>query len=188
MEWIIPVVILVVVVLLVVFVISIYNKLVVSRNKVRNSWSQIDVQLKRRFDLLPNLMETVKGYAKHEKDIFEQFARARSMYDNASKSEDVTGMAQADSALSRTLGRLIAVSEAYPELKADKHFSEMMGNLKETEDKIAFSRQFYNDVALSYNNMREVFPTIIIANMFNFKMADYFKAEDESRENVKVSF
>lgn len=187
--WIILGVLLVVVVFLVLWIIGIYNKLIKSRNRVKNSWSQIDVQLKRRFDLIPNLVETTKGYAKHEAGIFEEFAKARNAYHKASESGSVEGVAQANNMLSSTLSRLLAVSEAYPDLKADKNFATMMEELKVTEDKIAYTRQFYNDVVLTFNNMREVFPNNIIANMFNFKEAELFKVDDDiERKNVKVSF
>ena len=186
--WIVFGVIAVLVVALVAWFIGYYNKLVKQRNRVKNSWSQIDIQLKRRFDLIPNLVETTKGYAKHESGIFEEFAKARNVYAQASEKGDVAGMSQANNMLSATLSRLIAVSEAYPELKANTHFAEMMKELAETEDKIAYARQFYNDVAMTYNNMREVFPGSIVANMFAFQSAEFFKTDEASRENVKVQF
>ena len=186
--WIIFGVVLVLVIALVAWIISVYNKLVKSRNKVKNSWSQIDVQLKRRFDLIPNLAETVKGYAKHESGIFEEFAKARNVYSQASQSGNVAGMSEANNMLTGALSRLIAVSEAYPELKANANFTSMMQELSNTEDKIAYTRQFYNDVVMTYNNLREVFPGSIVANMFGFKEAELFKADEASRENVKVQF
>ena len=186
--WIIFGVVAVLVVAIIAWFIKTYNKLVKQRNRVKNSWSQIDVQLKRRFDLIPNLVETTKGYAKHESGILEEFARARNVYSQASSKGDIAGMSEANNMLSATLSRLIAVSEAYPELKADSHFTEMMSELRETEDKIAYARQFYNDVVLTYNNMREVFPGSIVANMFSFKEAEFFKADEASKENVKVQF
>lgn len=179
---------LIVVAVLLVAIVGLYNKLVVARNKVKNSWSQIDVQLKRRFDLVPNLVETVKGYSEHEKGIFEEFAKARNAYNSASQESNVDGMAKADGMLSSALSRLLAVSEAYPKLKADAHFSELMVDLKDCEDKIAFARQFYNDVVLSYNNLREVFPNNIVAGMFGFKEAELFKTTEEEKEVVKVKF
>ena len=178
----------VVVALLVFWIIRCYNKLVEQRNRVKNAWSQIDVQLKRRFDLIPNLVETVKGYTKHEASILEEFAKARNVYSQASSKGDVAGMSEANNMLRSTLSRLIAVSEAYPELKANTHFTSMMSELSETEDKIAYARQFYNDVVLTYNNTREMFPGSIVANMFAFKEAEFFKADEASRENVKVQF
>ncbi len=185
---IIVLVLLALLVLIVLWAIGLYNRLVKSRNKVKNSWSQIDVQLKRRFDLIPNLVETAKGYAGHEKSIFEEFAKARNAYHKASEQNSVQGMAEANGMLSSALSRLLAVSEAYPELKADKHFTELMGDLRGCEDKIAYSRQFYNDVVLSYNNLREVFPNNIIAGIFNFKEAELYKILEAERENVKVKF
>lgn len=187
--WLIVVIVVVVILfILVAWVIGKYNLLVKARNRVKNSWSQIDVQLKRRFDLIPNLMETVKGYAGHEKSIFDEFAKARNMYQAAASEGNISDMAKADGALGKTLGRLMMVTESYPQLKADKHFSDMMAELRGCEDKIAYSRQFYNDVVLTYNNSRETFPTIIIANMFSFKEADFFKVQEEEKENVKVKF
>lgn len=178
---------LVVVILLFLVVVIIYNKLIKSRNRVKNSWSQIDVQMKRRFDLIPNLVETTKGYAKHEANIFEEFAKARGAYNTANLTNSVEGVIEANNMLSSTLSRLIAVSEAYPELKADKNFAKMMEELRDTEDKIAYSRQFYNDVVLIYNNLREVFPTNIISNIFGFAAQQFFVIDDlKEKENIKV--
>jgi LemA protein len=186
---IIIVIILGILVLLGLWVVGVYNTLIQSRNRVKNSWSQIDVQLKRRFDLIPNLVETVKGYAKQEKDIFMAFADARKMYDKGASTGNVADMAQANTMLGQTLTRLAVVVEQYPTLKADQGFLKLQDNLKETEDKISFTRQFYNDVVLSYNNRREVFPSNLIANVFKFKEAELFKLDDASeRQNVKVSF
>lgn len=182
-------VILGIVILIGLWVVGVYNTLIQSRNKVKNSWSQIDVQLKRRFDLIPNIVETVKGYAKQEKEIFMQFADARKMYDKGTQSGNVGDMAQANSMLGQTLGRLAVVVEQYPNLKADQGFLKLQDTLKETEDKISFSRNFYNDVVLSYNNRREVFPSNLIANAFAFKEAELFKLDDVAeRKNVNVSF
>jgi len=186
--WIVFGVVLVLVIAIIGWFVSVYNKLVKSRNKVKNSWSQIDVQLKRRFDLIPNLTETVKGYAKHESGIFEEFAKARNVYAQASGKGDIAGMSEANNMLSGVLSRLIAVSEAYPELKANTNFTSMMQELSNTEDKIAYTRQFYNDVVMTYNNLREVFPSSIVAAMFGFKEAELFKIDEASRENVKVQF
>ena len=188
MPIIITVVVIVVVALIIGWAIKVYNNLVKARNQVENSWSQIDVQLTRRFDLIPNLVETVKGYATHEKEIWEGFAAARRMYDNAKAGADVGKLAEAEGKLSSTLGRLLIVQEQYPELKADTNFANMMSELKETEKQIAFTRQFYNDVVLKYNNLREMFPGSIIASIFKFKEAEYFKASEESRVAPKVSF
>jgi len=179
----------VVAVLLIVFVVNIYNNLVVLRNKVRNGWSQIDVQLKRRFDLIPNLVETVKGYAAHEDGIFKEFAKARGLYAQAQKTGDVGQMAEAEKGLSGTLSRLLMVQEQYPELKANDNFKELMAQLKDTEDKISFNRQFYNDTVLNFNNKIELFPSNIVAKMFKFQAAKFFEvAEETERQGVKVKF
>lgn len=182
-------VIVLVIVILVAWVISMYNRLVTNRNKVRNQFSQIDVQLKRRFDLIPNLVETVKGYANQEKEILNNFAEARKMYDNSRKVDDIAGLAKADARLTSGFNALVnAVQERYPELKSNENFKQLMNELTETENKISYQRQFYNDVVLSYNNSREVFPNVIIANMFGFKAEPFFEADEESRQNVQVKF
>ncbi len=174
---------------LIIGIVRVYNVLVQLRNRVRNSWSQIDVQLKRRFDMIPNLVETVKGYAKHEKEIFEQFAEARKMHAQAAQTSDVAQAAQAERGLSGALSRLMVVAEQYPELKANESFNKLMGDLKETEDKIAYSRQFYNDNAMKLNNKIEMFPSNIVAGMFKFKAATFFEVDDDSqRQAVKVAF
>lgn len=186
---IIGIVITVLVVLLIFWIVNVYNKLVQMRNKVRNGWSQIDVQLKRRFDLIPNLAETVKGYAEMEKGIFEDFAKARGLYAQASQTGDVAQAAEANATLGGTLSRLLMVQERYPDLKANTNFQEMMKQLKDTEDKISYSRQFYNDTVLNYNNKLEVFPNNIIAGMFKFELAKFFEVSDEvQREAPKVKF
>jgi LemA protein len=178
-----------VLVIIVGFVISIYNQLVVLRNKVKNSWSQIDVQLKRRFDMIPNLVETVKGYAAHEESIFGEFARARGLFAQAQKTGDVAQAAAADKGITGALSRLMVVQEQYPELKANENFKDLMAQLKDTEDKIAYGRQFYNDTAMKFNNKRDVFPTNIVANLFKFVPAAYFEVEDQAeRQSVKVKF
>ncbi len=170
-------------------IISVYNQLVVLRNNVRNSWSQIDVQLKRRFDLIPNLVETVKGYASHEKDIFQEFAKARGLYAQAAQTGSVAGAAEAEKGISGAIGRLLMVQEQYPELQANENFKDLMAQLKDTEDKISYGRQFYNDTALKLNNKIELFPSNIVANMFKFKQADFFVVDDaEERKAVKVKF
>ena len=187
-KWIVLGVVVVLIIALIAWFIGVYNKLVKARNRVKNSWSQIDVQLKRRFDMIPNLVETVKGYTKHEKDILGQFAKARDVYAQATSNNDLKAMSEANGMVTSALSRLIAVSEAYPELKADTHYTSMMQELTNTEDKIAYARQFYNDVVTTYNNLREVFPSSIVAGMFSFKEADLFKTDEASRENVKVQF
>jgi LemA protein len=179
----------VVVVLLIFWLIGVYNKLVELRNKVRNGWSQIDVQLKRRFDLIPNLAETVKGYASMEKEIFDQFAKARGLYAQAAQTGNVEQAAEANATLGGTLSRLLMVQERYPELKANTNFQDMMRQLKDTEDKISFTRQFYNDTVLAYNNKIEVFPNNIVASMFKFEAAQFFEVKDEAqREAPRVKF
>jgi LemA protein len=183
------IIILVLLVVIIGFVISVYNQLVVLRNKVKNSWSQIDVQLKRRFDMIPNLVETVKGYAKHEESIFGEFAKARGLYAQSQQTGDVAKAAEAEKGVAGALSRLLMVQEQYPELKANENFKELMAQLKDTEDKIAYGRQFYNDTALKFNNKKEVFPTNIIANLFKFESAVFFEVTDDSeRQAVKVKF
>ena len=175
-----------IVVVLIIAVIGMYNSLVQSKIKVDNAWSQIDVQLQRRFDLIPNFVETVKGYMTHEKETFEKIASLRTSWANANS---VSEKAELDNQLSTTLKTIMAVSENYPELKANQNFSELSEELRNTENKISYSRQFYNDTVTMYNTKLQVFPSNIIAGMFNFKARDLFKAEsDEARRNVKVDF
>ena len=179
-------IILVIVVLIVIAIISMYNGLVSARVKVDNAWSQIDVQLQRRFDLIPNFVETVKGYAAHESETFEKIAQLRTSWANAGT---VAEKAELDNQLSGALKTIMAVSEGYPELKANQNFSELSEELRNTENKISFSRQFYNDTVTMYNTKIQVFPSNIIAGMFNFTARDLFKTEsDEARKNVKVDF
>lgn len=179
-------IILAIVVLLVIAIIAMYNGLVSSRIKVDNAWSQIDVQLQRRFDLIPNFVETVKGYAAHESETFEKIAKLRTSWANAGT---VAEKADLDNQLSGALKTIMAVSENYPELKANQNFSELSEELRNTENKISFSRQFYNDSVTMYNEKLQIFPSNIIANMFNFKPRELFKTDsDEARKNVKVDF
>lgn len=179
-------IILAIVVLLVIAIIAMYNGLVSSRIKVDNAWSQIDVQLQRRFDLIPNFVETVKGYAAHESETFEKIAQLRTSWANAGT---VAEKADLDNQLSGALKTIMAVSENYPELKANQNFSELSEELRNTENKISFSRQFYNDTVTMYNEKLLIFPSNIIANIFNFKPRDLFKTDsDEARKNVKVDF
>lgn len=182
MGWI---VLLIIVVALIFFVIYMYNNLVIKRNRVKNSWSQIDVQLKRRFDLIPNLVETVKGYASHEKETLDAVISARTKYLSSKTPED---MMNANGQLSQVLGRLFALSEAYPDLKANENFTHLQQELSKTEDKISYARQFYNDVVLTYNNAVQMFPTSIIASMFNFKEETFFRADEAERSAPKVNF
>jgi len=175
-----------IVVVLVIYVISVYNSLKVIENRVENAWSQIDVQLQRRFDLIPNFVETVKGYMNHESETFEKIASLRTSWANT---QSVSEKANIDNQLSSTLKTIMAVSENYPELKANQNFSELSEELRNTENKISFSRQFYNDTVTKFNDKVELFPNNIIAGIFNFKEKDLFKAEnDEVRKNVKVDF
>lgn len=170
------------------YLVKTYNMFIHLRNKVRNSWSQIDVQLKRRFDMIPNLVETVKGYASHESGIFKEFAEARKMYQSAPKG-DVAQAAKAEQGLSGVLSRLMVVQEQYPELKANDNFQQMMAELRDTEDKITYSRQFYNDTVMKINNKVEMFPSNIIAGIFNVKQEPFFEVDTPSeREAVKVKF
>lgn len=179
-------IILAIIVVIVIAIISMYNSLVKSRIKVDNAWSQIDVQLQRRFDLIPNFVETVKGYMTHEKETFEKITSLRTSWSDA---KTVSEKASLDSELSNTLKTIMAVSENYPDLKANQNFSELSEELRNTENKISFSRQFYNDTVTMYNTKLEVFPSNIIAGMFNFKPRDLFETEnDEARKNVKVDF
>ena len=181
MPWVIGIV----VVVLILVIISTYNSLVSLRNRVRDQWAQIDVQLKRRFDLIPNLVETVKGYASHEKDTLEAVVKARNEYLSSDTPE---GKIAANNDLNKVVTKLFALAESYPELKADTSFRELQTTLTETEDKISYARQFYNDVVMKYNNKVEVFPSNIVAGMFGFKTSAYFNATEEERENVKVKF
>lgn len=175
----------VVVVLLLLYVISTYNTLVKLRNRVRDQWAQIEVQLKRRFDLIPNIVETVKGYAKHESDTLKGVVEARNKFNVASTPEDEM---KASNELTGAVRQLFALSEAYPELKANQNFIELQKSLEETENKISTSRQFYNDTALTLNNKIEMFPSNIIAKLFGFKKEAFFEAEPEAKNAPKVSF
>lgn len=183
MKW--WIILIIVLVLIVLWAISVYNSLVALRNRVKDQWAQIDVQLKRRFDLIPNLVETVKGYASHEKDTLEAVVKARNEYLSSDTPE---GKIAANNDLNKVVTKLFALAESYPELKADASFRELQTTLTETEDKISYARQFYNDVVMKYNNKVEVFPSNIVAGMFGFKTSAYFNATEEERENVKVKF
>lgn len=181
----IPLIFLGAIVVVVLFVWMTYNRLVTSKVRVEESWSQIDVQLKRRSSLIPNLVETVKGYAKHEKEVFENVTEARSQLMNAQTPQE---KATADNMLTGALKSLFAVAEAYPELKASENFSKLQEELTDTEDKVAYARQFYNQNVMEYNLKLRVFPDMIIASMFRFTAEEYFKAEGEEREDVSVDF
>ncbi len=173
------------VLLFIVFLIKTYNTLVVLRQRVNNSWAQIDVQLKRRYDLIPNLVETVKGYAAHEKEVFERVTEARSKAINA---QGVEAQGQAENMLSGALKSLFAVAENYPELKANQNFLKLQDELSATEGKIAYSRQFYNDTVMKFNTAIEVFPQNIIAGFMGFNSIPYFEAGEGEREAVNIKF
>jgi LemA protein len=178
----------VVVVVIVLAIILLYNGLVRSRNRVDNAWSQIDVQLKRRYDLIPNLVETVKGYAAHEKGTLEAVTQARANAISAQQTGDVAQQATAENALSGALKSLFAVSEAYPDLKANQNFLQLQEELTSTEDRIAYARQFYNDSVLNYNNSIQTFPRNTLAGMFNFEKREFFEGAPEETGPVKVQF
>ncbi|HVF12379.1 MAG TPA: LemA family protein [Actinomycetota bacterium] len=154
-------------------------------NRVDNAWSQVDVQLKRRYDLIPNLVETVKGYAQHEKETFENVTRARSM---GIEAKSIPEQAQAENMLTQALRQVFAVAEAYPQLQANENFLALQEELSATEGKIAFARQFFNDTVLKFNNTIQVFPNLILAGAFGFKPKEYFEIDEESRGPVKVEF
>ena len=179
------IIIAVIVFLLVIYVIGTYNSLVVLRNKVNDQWSQIDVELKRRFDLIPNLVNTVKGYTKHESETLENVIKARNTYLTAGNREQAM---EADGELTNAISKLFALSENYPDLKANETFVDLQNQLKDTEDKISYARKFYNDNALQLNNKIDMFPSNLIANLFKFTKVDFFKAAEAERENVKVEF
>lgn len=173
-------------VILIIAVISMYNNLVGLRQKVKNSWSQIEVQLQRRFDLIPNLVECVKGYMSHEEGVLEKVTSLRSAWGNA---KTVSEKAELDNQLSGALRQIVAISESYPDLKANQNFSELQEELRNTENKISYSRQFYNDSVTKYNTKLELFPSNLIGSMFNFKAETLFEVENkEARQNVKVDF
>jgi len=171
---------------IVLWAIVTYNAMITLRNRIANAWSQIDVQLRRRYDLIPNLVETVKGYAAHERQTFEEVTKARQAGIDASTVQD---QAAAENMITQALRRLFAVAEAYPQLRATENFQMLQEELSGTESKIAYARQFYNDTVLSYHNMIQSFPARIIAGMGGFKMRDYFEIEEpEAKQPVKVQF
>jgi len=174
-----------VIVLLVLYGIGTYNSLVQLRNRVQDQWAQIDVQLKKRFDLIPNLVETVKGYAKHERETLENVIQARNMFANTTSAEEHMA---ADGELTKTLGKLFALAENYPELKANTNFLQMQEDLKFVETSIAAARTFYNDTVLMLNNKVQMFPSSIIANMFKFEPGTFFATAEAERENIQVKF
>ena len=176
----------IILVILAIFLIALYNSLVTKRQKVKNAFSQIDVQLQRRFDLVPNLVETVKGYMKHEKETLAEVTQMRTAWATA---ETIDDKAKLDSQLSGALKTIMAVAENYPDLKANTSFTQLQEELRSTENKISYARQFYNDSATSYNTQLEKVPTNLIANMFGFMPEPLYKVEDvTARQNIKVSF
>jgi LemA protein len=179
------IVIIIIVAAVLLYLLVIYNGLVTARNRIAEALSQIDIQLKRRTDLIPNLVETVKGFAKHEKDLLENVTKARSSLMTAGTTQE---KADANNNLSQTLKSLFAVAESYPDLKSSQNFMELQSELSDTENKIAYSRQFYNSNVLDYNNKLIVFPSSIIANSFGFKPADFFQSSEEDKKEVKVKF
>ena len=177
---------LIIIAVIVIFVIATYNNLVTARQKVKNAWSQIDVQLQRRFDLIPNFVETVKGYMEHEKDTLTKVTELRTSWATAGT---VNEKAELNNQLSGALKTIMAVSENYPDLKANQNFLDLQEELRNTENKISFSRQFYNDSVTMYNTKLEVFPSNVIAGWFNFTAEELFAAEsEEARKNVKINF
>ena len=179
------IVLIVLVVVVGLVLVAMYNKLVRLRNRIENAWAQIDVQLQRRNDLIPNLVETVKGYAAHEKGVLEGVTQARNMAMNA---QGPAEKAAADNMLTGALKSLFAVSEAYPDLKANQNFAQLQEELTATESKVAYARQFYNDEVRSYNTSIQSFPTVVLANTFGFKEREYYEADDDARGAVRVQF
>lgn len=172
--------------ILIIFVVAVFNTLIRLRNRCENAWAQVDVQLRRRYDLIPNLVETVKGYAKHEREVFQRVTEARAKAINA---ETVKEQGEAENMLTGALKSLFAVVENYPELKANQNFLMLQEELAGTEGKIAYARQFYNDNVMKFNVKQQVFPSNVIANMFNFKEKEYFEIEEpEARGPVEVKF
>ena len=173
------------VVLLGLALVLLYNRLVTLRNRVDNAWAQVDVQLRRRYDLIPNLVETVKGYASHERATFEEVTRARAAAEGA---RGVAEQAQAENALTAAIGRLFAVAEAYPELRATENFQQLQGELSETETRIAVSRQVYNDTVLTFNTAIQTIPANLVAGPLGFQARPFFEVEDAAREAPRVAF
>jgi LemA protein len=180
------IVVLAIVLLLALIVVALYNRLVRLRNRAENAWAQVDVQLRRRYDLIPNLVETVKGYASHERATFEEVTKARTA---AQQAQTVQEQAQAENLLTQAIGRLFAVAEAYPQLRATENFQQLQAQLEETESKIAVSRQVYNDAVLTYDTALETVPTNIVGNLLNFEEREYFEVEEPAaREAPRVQF
>ena len=182
-------IVLIIAVLVILWVIYSYNRLIVFRNRAKEAWADIDVQLKRRYDLIPNLVDTVKGYASHEKEVFENVTNARANALNAEATGDPKKIGQAENMLTGALKSLFAVSENYPDLKASDNFLELQREIRDTEDKIQASRRFYNRNVLALNTKIETLPVNIIAGIFNFQKRNFFEIEDEEeRENIDVQF
>jgi LemA protein len=179
------IVVVAVVVLVALLLVALYNRLVRLRNRVQNAWAQVDVQLRRRYDLIPNLVETVKGYAAHERAVFEEVTEARTRAQGARSVEEAAG---AENALTAAIGRLFAVAEAYPELRATENFQQLQTDLTDTEGKIAVSRQVYNDTVLTYNNAIQTMPANMVAGLFGFAAKTFFEIEDAAREAPQVRF
>lgn len=179
------IIVIVAVAVVVLLVILLYNRLIRLRNQVQNAWAQIDVQLKKRTDLVPNLVETVKGYVKHEKDVLENVTKARSQVVHA---KSVSGKAKASNMLSDTLKSLFAVSESYPDLKANQNFLQLQEELSGIENKIAYARQFYNDIVMRFNTAIQTFPNNMFAGMMNFKEEPLFEVKEAERKPVQVKF
>ena len=175
--------IVVLLVLAAIFLVALYNRLVQQRNRVDNAWAQIEVQLKRRWDLIPNLVETVKGYAAHERETFEQVTAARA---RAQQARTPGETAEAEGILGAALGRLLAVAEAYPELQADENFRQLQTELAETENRVAVSRQVYNDAVLTYNNTVQTFPGLVVAGPFGFTIREFFEVEEVAQREAPV--
>lgn len=171
--------------LLAVYAVGLYNRMRTTANKANNAWSQVDVELKRRYDLVPNLVETVKGYATHEKQTFEEVTRARSL---GIEAKSVPEQAAAEGMLTQALRQIFAVAEAYPQLRANENFMSLQQELSQIESRIAFARQYYNDVVLRFNNLIQIFPNVLLAGMFGFSKRDYFEVDEDSRGPVKVEF
>jgi len=182
------IIIVAIIVLLLLWLVAMFNKLVKLRNRAENAWAQVDVQLRKRYDLIPNLVETVKGYAAHERGTLEAVTNARANAINASSSGTVADQAQAENVLSGALKSLFAVAEAYPDLKANQNFLQLQEEVTSTEDRIAYARQFYNDSVQKYNTKIQTFPTVVVAGMFNFSPREFFEAEEGSTEVPKVQF
>jgi len=180
-------IVIVVGVVIVLWIILAFNKLVRLRNRIENAWSQIDVQLKKRFNLVPNLVKTVKAYMKHERTVFKEITEARSIMTKAKKG-DVKSKAKANNMLTDALKTIFAVAENYPKLRASENFMQLQEELSGIENKIAYARQFYNDQVLKLDNATDVFPTSIIAKLFNIGKKDYFEISKEEKKNVEVEF